>query len=117
MPPLDEELRLLTSMSPAQLRAEWRRVNRTTAEVMSPDLLRRGIAYRLQKKANGGLPGDITRRLERLARQLAKTGDLEIAKDISLKSGTRLMREWHGKVYQVTSPMTAIYSRIAATSR
>lgn len=40
----DERTALLT-MSPAQFRSEWRRVLRAPPPDLTPDLLRRGIAY------------------------------------------------------------------------
>ena len=41
---LAEELAALATMSPAQLRAEWRRVHKAPPPRVSTDLLLRGIA-------------------------------------------------------------------------
>jgi hypothetical protein len=70
MASLSQELAALATMSPAQLRAEWRRVFRTSPPRLTPDLLVRGIAYRLQERAHGGLPAAAARLLEREARRL-----------------------------------------------
>jgi Protein of unknown function (DUF2924) len=43
----------LATLSPAGLRVEWRRIYRAPAPRFPPDLLRRGIAYRLQEKKHG----------------------------------------------------------------
>jgi hypothetical protein len=36
-----------------------------------------------------------------LADQLARSGDLDVERQLSLKKGTRLVREWQGRTYQV----------------
>ena len=63
---LSLELSRLAIMKPAELRSRWREVYRNVAPNISPDLLRRGIAYRLQEKALGKLPSHIERELDRL---------------------------------------------------
>lgn len=91
-------------MSPARLGAEWRRLNRgqpLTQRLTSSQLVR-SIAWRLQEKMQGGLPATRVRELDRLAGQLERDGDLEMAADRSLKPGSRLVRHWHGKPYTVT---------------
>jgi hypothetical protein len=45
----------LTTMSSAELRSEWLGLYKRPAPDMTTDLLRRGIAYRLQERASGGL--------------------------------------------------------------
>ncbi len=69
---------------------------------MSIDLMARSIAWRMQERAYGGLAPKRLRDLDRLARQLQQSGDLDLARQKQLKAGTRLVREWHGKVYVVT---------------
>jgi hypothetical protein len=98
---LASDMAALETMSPAQLRAEWRRVYRTPApEDFTPDLLRRGIAWRLQERVHGGLAAAVVRDLTRVARQLAK-GSEPAEREPILKPGTRLVREWHGRSYHV----------------
>ena len=55
MPEPKDRLAGLATMSPTQLRAEWQRLVRQPPPPVSPDLLRREIAYRLQETASGGL--------------------------------------------------------------
>lgn len=70
MAPLPDQLAALAMMSPDQLRIEWRRVYQTPpSSRLTPDLLRRGIAYRLQERLHGGLPTHIGRELDRLAKR------------------------------------------------
>ncbi|MBL8651100.1 MAG: DUF2924 domain-containing protein [Sphingopyxis sp.] len=104
MPPINKQLAGLATMSPARLRAEWRRLHRgqtLTAGLTSSQLIR-SIAWRLQEKMLGGLPAPRVRELDRLADQLHRDGELQIASDQSLKAGSQLVRHWHGSVHTVT---------------
>lgn len=101
---MEEQLAGLATMSPAQLRAEWRKLNRgraLTSGLTSSQLVR-SIAWRIQEKMFGGLSAQRLRDLDRLAEQLDRDGDLEMASDRSLKPGSQLVRHWHGKAYTVT---------------
>ena len=98
---LDERIAGLATMSPAQLKAEWSRVTREPAPGVPAELLRRGIAYRLQERVHGRLPADVQRELGRLAMQIQNSGEVAMASEVTVKAGTRLVREWHGKVYHV----------------
>ncbi len=101
---IDEQLAGLAKMTPARLRAEWRRLyrGRTLPEGLTASQLVRAIAWRMQEKANGGLPPEKLRQLDRLAEQLETDGEIELEPHQSLKPGTRLVRHWHGKVHCVT---------------
>jgi len=104
MPPIDKQLAGLATMSPARLRAEWRRLHRgqpLTAGLTSSQLIR-SVAWRLQEKMLGGLSAPRVRELDRLAEQLDRDGELQMASDQSLKAGSQLVRHWHGSVYTVT---------------
>jgi hypothetical protein len=98
----DEQLAALATMSSALLRAEWRRVFREVAPDLGDDLLRRDIAYRLQERARGGLAPDIRRRIAKLVREADGAGQkIEAPQAVTLRPGTRLVRDWHGKTHQV----------------
>src|SRR6202011_1702132 len=60
------------------------------------DLLTRGIAYKLQERAYGGLSTAIARKLERASADPLGRGAAKPTPPISLKPGTRLVREWRG---------------------
>jgi hypothetical protein len=96
---LDDQLTALASMSPAQLRAEWRRIYRDSAPAIGHELLRRAIAHRLQEQVHGGLIPSVSRELDRMAKRLARDGTC--GSDRVLKPGTRLVREWHGRTNHV----------------
>lgn len=91
----------LTSMPVDELKAEWARRHAAATPNLSPDLLRLGIAYRLQEQKLGGL----SRSTRSLLRQVAARGsDGDAAKPMprKLTSGTRLVRDWHGVGHTVT---------------
>ena len=67
----------------------------------SRDLLTRGISYKLQERAYGGLSTAAARKLERASADPLGRGAVKPAPPISLKSGTRLVREWRGVTHTV----------------
>lgn len=100
---LADQLAGLATKSQAQLRAEWRRVHKghVMPTGLGRDLATRAIAWKLQESVRGGLPPAVRRQLGRLAQQLRAHGELDIARDVRLKPGTKLVREWRGKFYHV----------------
>jgi len=87
---------LETSTGP-ELCAEWERVYKAPAPRLSADLLRMGIAYRLQEKQLGGV--------SRIARRVLHAADDTKAAKVQqrkLTPGTRLVRDWHGVGHIVT---------------
>ena len=91
----------LLSMKPSELRARWRAVYRSVAPDIGPDLLRRGIAYRIQERRQGSLASSTRRDIERLVKRLGK-GEGELTPNApSLKTGTRLVRSWRGNMHHV----------------
>jgi hypothetical protein len=99
---LSLELDRLVTMKPAELRSRWREVYSNVAPNVSPDLLRRGIAYRLQEKVHGKLPSHIERELDRLNGKIG-TSATTLACRAPILPGTRFVREWNGKTIAVTA--------------
>ncbi len=97
----DDTLGALTTMSSARLRAEWLRLYKKPAPDLTADLLRRGIAYHLQKKTHGGLSPATVREIERMRRHLASTGEVVTLPTTRIKPGTRLVRDWGGASHHV----------------
>ena len=91
-----------TSMSLNELRSEWRRLYEIDPPRISRDLLVLGIGYRRQELRHGGLSKATIRKLATLAKTLRQTGRVGPAPTLSLKAGTRLVREWHGRAHTVT---------------
>lgn len=98
---LDERLSALATMSPAQLRGEWVQVIKTEPPAVGRTLLSLAVAHRLQEKALGGMPSAQARVLARLGAQFARTGDIGTDAAATLKTGSRLVRDWQGECHHV----------------
>ena len=98
---LADKLAKLAAMSPAQLRAAWQTEWRQVPPPIGPDLLRRGLAWRMQARVHGGLPASTQMTIEQALTRLARTGEVASTRDLVLKTGTRLVRRWQGKTYHV----------------
>ena len=68
---------------------------------LSRELLVRAVAYRMQEAALGGLRPQRQRQLRQFAEQLDQTAEIRRHARLELKSGTRLVREWRGRTYEV----------------
>lgn len=89
---LDNCLQALIAMSLAKLREEWTRVYREPAPRLGADLLRHGIAYRLQLQAMG-----------KGGSKAARIPQLDALPQTSrqLKPGAQLLRSWNGRTVAV----------------
>jgi hypothetical protein len=97
-----EALSRLPELDIGELRQQWRGLYRAEAPPhLSRELLVRAVAYRMQELALGSLRPEPQRRLHQIAQDLHSTGKAQIRARLELKPGTRLMREWHGCVYEV----------------
>jgi hypothetical protein len=97
-----EALSRLPKLDIRELREEWRRLYKADASPhLSRELLIRAVAYRMQEVALGGLRPEPQRQLRQIAQQLKHAGAVPIRLRSQLKSGTRLMREWQGRTYEV----------------
>src|ERR1700736_2014597 len=85
-----------------ELREEWRLLYKADASPhLSRELLIRAVAYRMQEVALGGLRPEPQRQLRQIAQELKQTGEGAKRFRPQLKPGTRLMREWQGRTYEV----------------
>ncbi|HVY89884.1 MAG TPA: DUF2924 domain-containing protein [Hyphomonadaceae bacterium] len=92
----------LKALGEQELRAEWQRLYRAQPPRLSRDLLMRGVAYRIQELASGGLSKAALRRLAALEKAMSEKGDLTSASSLApARPGTRLLREWRGKTHTV----------------
>ena len=89
-------------MSLDELRCEWRRLYEKHSPKISRDLLVLGIGYRLQELEHGGLGKATLSKLATLAKTLRQTGRVGPAPSLTLKAGTRLVRQWHGRTHTIT---------------
>lgn len=91
----------LAEMSTGELQVEWARRYAAPVPNLSPELLRAGIAYRLQEERLGGVSRSTKSLLRRMAAQLEE-GDQKGPPPRKLTVGTRLVRDWHGVGHTVT---------------
>jgi hypothetical protein len=92
----------LSEVTIFELRGEWRRLHRTPPPMrLSRDHLTRGITYKLLERAYGGLSKAAARKLEQAGADSPSRGSVIPAPPISLRPGTRLVREWRGVTHMV----------------
>jgi hypothetical protein len=97
-----EALSRLLTLDIGELRQQWRGLYKTQAPPnLSRELLVRAVAHRMQELALGGLRPEPRRQLLRIAQQFKETGEAGMRARPELKPGTRLMREWQGRTYDV----------------
>jgi hypothetical protein len=97
-----EALSRLPTLDLGELRRRWRGLYKTQApRHLSRELLVRAVAYRMQELVRGGLHPEPQRQLLRIAQQFKEIGVAAIRARPELKPGTRLMREWQGRSYDV----------------
>ena len=98
----EDALSRLLTLDIGELRQQWRGLYKIQApRHFSRELLVRAVAFRMQELARGGLRPEPQRQLRRIAQQFKKTGDATMPARAALKPGTRLMREWQGRTYDV----------------
>src|SRR6202035_2560997 len=98
----EEALSRLLTLDIGQLRQQWRGLYKTQApRHFSREVLVRAVAYRMQNLARGGSRPEPQRQLRRIAQEFKETGAATIRARLELKPGTRLMRGWQGRTYDV----------------
>jgi hypothetical protein len=99
---LVREIDELQEATSDNLKQRWRALYGTQApRRISRDLLVRALAYRIQEKALGGLKPSTRRLLAKVATDASARRPIQVAPEFSLKPGTVLLREWHGRQHQV----------------
>ena len=99
---VEAKLSELCDLSRTDLIERWKKKYRyPPPKGIKRGLLERAVAYQLQARKFGGLKPETGKALLAIAagteHQVSQTGSLQP----NLKPGTRLVREWHGKPYQV----------------
>jgi hypothetical protein len=97
-----EALARLPELDLTELRQQWRAFYKSEASPhLSREMLLQAVAYRMQEVALGGLRPERLRQLRQIAQQFNETGEIRRRTRLELKSGTRLVREWQGRTYEV----------------
>lgn len=101
---LEDRLNELVHMNPAGLTEQWAKLVEIPAPNVAAGLLRRFIAQRLQEKLHRGLPILVSRELDAIAAGgSADTSTSGPAPAVTIRPGTRLIREWNGQTISVTA--------------
>jgi len=96
------ELARLEALTNFELRAEWRRLHAMQPpKSLSRDLLLRGITYKIQERAFGGLSKSPLRNLTGTVPDGFSAQHYRSAPRIVVKPGTRLVHEWNGETHTV----------------
>jgi hypothetical protein len=99
---ISQEIESLRDQDVATLRRNWTAHFGTDPPIwISRTLLIQTLAYRMQEKAFGELKKSIRRELIRLATEFQSTGLISSAVTAGIKPGTKLIREWRGKVHEI----------------
>jgi len=96
-----DELAGLSALDRKELVEKWRSLYKTGPPVGSQNkFLLYAVAHRMQEKALGGLKPATRRFLEKAA-QNNYASKQQLLPAISIKPGTRMLREWHGVTHEV----------------
>jgi Protein of unknown function (DUF2924) len=99
---VEARLKALEALSTAELQTRWRQLYRHQPPTrLSRDLLLRGVAFRVQEGAYGGLSRSTERRLRTLWAEADQRGTAAAVPAVSLRPGTELVREWRGQMHTV----------------
>lgn len=92
----------LETLATETLRDEWRRLHETLPpRRLSRDMLMRGVVYKLQENAFGGLSKSSLNKLQGPDSDGNDPSRMRRQPRITLKPGTRLVREWHDVTHTV----------------
>jgi hypothetical protein len=96
------ELVRLEGLTNFEIRAEWRRLHHMQPpKSLSRDLLLRGITYKIQERASGGLSKSVRRKLTVAGADATCEQPRRAASRTTVKPGTRFVREWNGQTHTV----------------
>jgi hypothetical protein len=100
-PEVSVEIGALAGLDLHRLRALWQEHYGCDApRFMSPELLRRALAHRIQEKEQGGLPTAVRARLLAAGASPGRSAGRSRI-DRATKPGTRFIREWNGRTHEV----------------
>ena len=97
------QLASLNHMNLYELRDKYAEMYGCETKMTSAEFLRRRLAYRIQEIYYGGLSQDDQQKLEMIAETDPAANLTNKRRSGMLPRGTRLSREWHGAVYEVTA--------------
>lgn len=100
---VSNRLKSLSGMTKPALCKLWREVLKASPpRGVRRELMGRILTYKIQEQAFGALNAATSRRLRQLARVFEADSKAAVSNSRTIKSGTRIIRQWKGKTYQVT---------------
>jgi hypothetical protein len=100
---LEAQLTRLPTAETASLRDLWRDLfGAPPHRKLRRELLIPILAYRLQEKALGEIKPLTARRLQSIANEIGE-GKKPAARSLGPRPGTRMVRQWQGKLYEVVT--------------
>jgi hypothetical protein len=94
---IEAEIASLPKLGRESLKSRWRELFKSVPPVaFTPDLLARGIAWRLQEEAHGGITPALRRQID-----AGDAGDEGSPRRTAMRPGNRLVRRWRGSTYVV----------------
>jgi len=98
---VQQQIAQLVDRSTQDLRVAWRQLHHAGPPLgLSRDLIIRALAHQLQEQINARASHTLRRRMQRLAGEFDKAG-ARFDPGIVLKTGTTLVRQWHGHAHTV----------------
>lgn len=99
---VDGLLQGIEAMDLQAVRDQWEELSGDQApRAISKELLRLAVAYRIQEQEFGGLSRRTSLRLRALSN--GNSVNISAVSSSQLKPGTKLLREWNGKVHEVSA--------------
>jgi hypothetical protein len=100
---LEAELERLADLTPEQLRAKFFELKGIPLpKFMRGTLMRRAVAHALREHVLGGLKHSAQKQLDQLVRQIVPANEKPPPRpNKKIRAGTRLIREWQGRVHEV----------------
>jgi DUF2924 family protein len=98
---LEAEITQLNDLGLAELRRVWKERLGTPPAIASTELTRRWLSWELQARARGGFDATTRRRLRQLCKAFRADPPSTTLRDIGLRPGSMLAREWNGVTHRV----------------
>lgn len=99
---LDGDLAVVATASLAELRQTWEaRVGGAPPKLRTRELLALALAYQMQARAYGDLPGPVKRRLAELSRRFGADRAYAPFAGPVLKPGSSIIKAWRGVRHEV----------------
>ena len=100
---VEQQLKLISTMTLGELRTKWQQLKRSNAPTaMSKELLCLAISYQMQEHVSGRLSRRTLLRIKALAsRKVGDKPNCSVSATLLPKPGAKFLREWQGKTHEV----------------